>query len=112
MIDGGKKDAYYIVALFKENMELLSKGKETELDLLKETADVFFFDGASNVQKAGRCLETYYPRAHILHGVEHVIALFFKDQTSHPIVKIIGACNVFFLHNDSSRFCLSPINII
>ena len=79
MVSGGKKDAVYIASLFKENMELLFKGRELELDLLKETTDLFFFDGASNVQKAGRCLVAYYPRAHVLHGVEHVIALFFKD---------------------------------
>ena len=113
MVSGGKKDAVYIASLFKENMELLFKGRELELDLLKETTDLFFFDGASNVQKAGRCLVAYYPRAHVLHGVEHVIALFFKDLASHSIVKVRGGCNVFyFLHNDSPSFCFSPIYVI
>ena len=56
-------------------------------------------------------MEAYYPRAHVLHGVEHVIALFFKDLASHPVVKVRGGCNTFyFLHNYSSRDCLSPTN--
>ena len=86
MVVGGKKDTSYIATLFKENTELLLKGRETELDLLKEMTDVFFFDGASNVQKAGRRLEAYYPRAHVSHGVEHSIALFFV--THHVFVSL------------------------
>ena len=63
------------------------------------------------MQKAGRCLEANYPRAHVLHGVENVIALFFKDLASHSVVKVRGSCNTSYLsHNDSSRGYLSRTN--
>ena len=41
-------------------------------------SDIFFFDGASNVAKAGKVLEAKFPRAYALHGGEHVVSLFFS----------------------------------
>ncbi len=55
---------------------------------LKDNTDVFFFDGASNVQKAGLVLEQKYPRAHTLHGAEHVISLFFSDIAKLVPIKV------------------------
>ena len=78
VVAGGKKDALYIAYLFKEHMKLLFKGRELELDLLKENTDVFFFDGASNVLKAGQIFVVCFPCAHVLHGVEHVLSLSFS----------------------------------
>ena len=49
------------------------------LDEQKTLVDLFYFDGASNVQKAGRLLSVKYPRAVCLHGSEHVVSLFFSD---------------------------------
>ena len=48
MAEGGKKDASYIADLFEE--------KVLEYDPQRIYTDVFFFDGASNVQKAGNVL--------------------------------------------------------
>jgi hypothetical protein len=38
-----------------------------------------FFDGASNVQKAGRLLEAKYPRIHVQTCAAHSVSLFFSD---------------------------------
>ena len=45
MEEGGKKDAPYIAELFE--------GKVMEYDPQRLCTDEFYFDGASNVQKAG-----------------------------------------------------------
>jgi hypothetical protein len=78
MAEGEKKDARYIAELFKPHMDTL--------DPNHILVDLLYFDGASNVQKAGRILEAYSPRATTLHGSEHVISLFFQgkpiDRTS------------------------------
>ena len=68
---GGKKDAPYIASLFETHLLVL--------DEQKTLVDLFYFDGASNVQKAGRLLSVKYPRAVCLHGSEHVVSLFFSD---------------------------------
>ena len=31
------------------------------------------FDGASNVQLAGRLLKVHYPKLTVMHGVEHTV---------------------------------------
>ena len=38
-----------------------------------------YFDGASNVQKAGDILKVNYTRMTVCHCSEHVVALFFSD---------------------------------
>jgi len=38
-----------------------------------------FFDGASNVQNAGKTLRAFNPRITVGHGAEHVVSLFFSD---------------------------------
>ena len=53
MQEGGKKDASYIASLFEE--------KVGEYDPGNVNTDVFFFDGASNVQKAGEVLMAKFP---------------------------------------------------
>jgi hypothetical protein len=69
MADGGKKDAKYIVGLFRPHLD--------EMELLHpNTSDVVFFDSASNVQKAGQVMWAHYPRLEVLHAAEHVISLF------------------------------------
>ena len=37
------------------------------------------FDGASVVQTAGICLQFIYPRISVIHGAEHVAALFCSN---------------------------------
>jgi hypothetical protein len=52
--------------------------------------DCVFFDGASNVQKAGRLLEAKYLQLTVLHGAEHVVSLFFADATKlKPVKRLI-----------------------
>ena len=48
MASGGKKDATYIADIFAEKVE--------EYDPNHQLMNVFYFDGAANVQKAGQVL--------------------------------------------------------
>jgi hypothetical protein len=68
---GGKNDASFIATL--------QDGIVSEYDPDKLFTDIFYFDGAGNVQKAGRILEAIYPRSYCFHGGEHVVSLFFDD---------------------------------
>jgi hypothetical protein len=45
--------------------------------------DLVFFDGASNVQNAGKILRAYNPQILTVghHGAEHVVSLFFYVYT-------------------------------
>jgi len=81
LAEGGKKSAEYIAELFKPHME--------RLDPHKQRVDLLYFDGASNVQKAGRILQEYYPRVTCLHGAEHVVSLIFQDICKMPEVKLL-----------------------
>jgi len=60
MAEGGKKDAAYISGIFDE--------KVMEYDPKMSLTDLFFFDGASNVQKAGQVLMAKFPRTFCFHG--------------------------------------------
>ena len=75
------KDAEYIAELFLPWMK--------KLDPNKQRVDLLFFDGASNVQKAGKILEVAYPRVTCLHVAEHVVSLFFKDLCRTPEVTLL-----------------------
>ena len=78
--EGGKKDAPFIAALMEDAV--------LKYDPQKLYTDLFYFDGASNVAKAGRVLEAKFPRAYALHGGEHVVSLFFDDLSKHKVVKV------------------------
>jgi hypothetical protein len=77
---GRKKDAPYIAEFFGEHVQ--------ELDVSKTCTDIFMFDGASNVQKAGRILQAKYPRSMTFHGGEHVSALFFFGISQLQAIKL------------------------
>ena len=81
---GGKKDARYIADIVKP---LITK-MESELDVHNRRCpgivDLVFFDGASNVQNAGKILQAFNPRITVGHGAEHVVSLFFSD-VNHKI---------------------------
>jgi hypothetical protein len=85
---GGKKDAPFVAQLFEGEVE--------QLDPQKKLTNVFFFDGASNVQKAGEILEAINPGAYCLHGGEHVISLFFSDISKVKQIKVRPAS--LFIH--------------
>ena len=80
---GGKKDAPFIAELFESEVE--------QLDPSKTLTNVFFFDGASNVQKAGEILEAINPGSHCLHCSDHVILLFFSDISKLKPIKVRSA---------------------
>ncbi len=67
MAEGGKKDTSYIADMFEE--------KVMEYHSLKICTDVFIFDGASNVQKAGEVLMARFHHSFCFHGGEHVVSL-------------------------------------
>ena len=69
MASRGKKDALYIAQLYEEYVMKYNPDKMY--------TNIFFFDGASNVQKGGRILEAKYPHLYCLHSGEHVVSLFF-----------------------------------
>ncbi len=76
----GKKDERYIGQLFKD--------KVAEFDPTSTCTDDFFFDGASNVQKAGEILCATYPWAYFFHGGEHVLSLLFSDLANFQPIKV------------------------
>ena len=49
---------------------------------------MLFFDGATNVQKAGEILSITNPGASCLHGGEHVLALVFSDLSKLGPIKV------------------------
>jgi len=69
---GGKKDVEYIYSLFLPFIKDFEAWKPNAVDLV-------LFDGASNVQKAGKLFTSSYPQISVLHGAEHVTSLFFND---------------------------------
>ncbi len=94
MEEGGKKDAPYIAELFE--------GKVMEYDPQQLCTDVFYFDGASNIQKAGEVLMAKFPGSFCFHGGEHVVLLFFLSIAKIKPVKVHHAgipcicCLTFF----------------
>ena len=58
------------------------------LDPLKRDIDLFIVDGASNVQKAGAVVAVVFPQVTVLHGAEHVLALFFNDCARFPQINV------------------------
>ena len=84
MAEGGKKDAAYIADLFEE--------KVMEYDPMKTCTDVFYFDGASNIQKAGEVLMARFPCSFCFHGGEHVVSFFFSSIAKIRPVKVSLVC--------------------
>jgi hypothetical protein len=80
MEEGGKKEAQYIAKLFE--------GKVLEYDPQLLCTDVFYFDGVSNVQKAGKILMAKFPCSFRFHGGEHVVSLFFSSIAKIKPVKV------------------------
>ena len=77
----GKKDALFIAHVFTKLLLEFDAEK-------KKRVDIFYFDGASNVQKAGKCLGVKFPRTVTYHGGEHAVALWFSDLAKIPEIKV------------------------
>ena len=105
LAEGETKNAEYIAGVCIQLMK--------DLNHKGHLFDLAFFDGAKNVQKAGKCLECIYPRMSTIHGCEHVIALFCGDLAKMPKIKRVLTTymklyNVFgsgCRHMPSSIFC-------
>ena len=67
---------------------------------LTGAVDLVFFDGATNVQNAGKILAALHPCISVGHGAKHVVLLFFSD--------VFRKCNEYAL---LSKFCKSCQNI-
>ena len=55
----------------------------------KKLADIFMFDGSSDVQLGGKRLKVHYPKLTVLCGVEHTVLLFFNHVSKITIVNQI-----------------------
>jgi hypothetical protein len=84
MAKGGKKDAPYVANLFQSEVD--------DLGPLNKYTNLFIFDGASNVQKAGEILWAIFPGSYSIHGGEHVISLFFNDISKFSAVQVCLLC--------------------
>ena len=63
-----------------------------EIYLVKTLSDIVIFDGALNVQLAGRLLKVCYSKLIVICGVEHTVLLFSNEVSKIPIVnQIISA---------------------
>jgi hypothetical protein len=109
---GGKKDAKYIAKIIMPLIQLM----ESEEDIHKKTysglVDLVFFDGASNIQNAGKILRAFNPRITVGHGAKHVVSLLFADSyTKVKSFMLLSAfakrvCNIFgaVRHSPSAMF--------
>jgi hypothetical protein len=86
MAERGKKDALYIANLFDK--------KVMEYNPLKTCTDVFYFDGAYNVQKAGEVLMARFPCSFCFHEDKHILSLFFFSIAK---IKPVKVCHVLTL---------------
>jgi len=84
--NGKKKDAEYISGLFHEHIAAME-------EKFPKSTDVIIFDGATNVQNAGRLMEARYPHISVLHGAEHVVSLFFHDVFNLPTFALLKRLN-------------------
>ena len=80
LAEGGSKNCTYIADVFTEMVHLYDP-KATD-------TDVFYFDGAANVQKAGKILEARFPRTTCLYGGEHALALWFSKVAKIPVIRV------------------------
>ncbi len=84
-----EKRCIYIASLFADEV--------VKFDPQLCFTDVFFFDGASNVQKAGQILMANFPRTFCFHGGEPVVSLFFSSIAKIKPIKlmILKTCNFY-----------------
>jgi len=74
-----------------------------EYDPKMSLTDIFFFDSASNVQKAGQVLMAKFPRTFCFHGEEHVVSLFFTDITRIAPVRVCYILSSIFNYNHDTH---------
>jgi hypothetical protein len=75
---GGKKDAEYIAKLILPEIQKMEDKAREHNKKHPGVVDLVYFDGASNVKKAGDIMKVDYRCMTVCHGSEHVVALFFS----------------------------------
>ena len=94
------KDATHIANVIK----LLIENLEEEMDGRHKctgVVDIIFFDGASNVQNAGKPLSIKHHCINVGHGAEHVVSLFFCD-----VFNKVSKINIQYILNSVIISCL------
>ncbi len=91
IVEGGKKDASYISNLFDK--------KVMECNPLKTCTDLFYFDWASNIQKAGEVLMARFSCSFCFHRGEHIVSLFFSSITKIKLVKVFVCLHYWAVYN-------------
>ena len=89
LADGNKKDRTFVCNRFLNHMK--------EIDPAKKLSDIVMFDGALNVQLAGRLFKVCHPKLTVVRGVEHTVSLFFNYFSIIPIVnQMISAHKIIY----------------
>ena len=100
MAKSGIKSAEYIARLMEPHVGRLGK----------EFVDLFLFDGASNVQKAGKLMAINYPRTSCFHSAEHLISLFLGDVCKlRPVQLLMKFYRVLYSYLGGSRHLLHAV---
>ena len=76
----GNRDATFISEAFRPYLE--------QYDEQKIRTDLDFFDSEFNIQKAGKIPAVSYPWITVLHGVKHVLSLFFYEIGKLLVIKV------------------------
>jgi hypothetical protein len=112
MAKGGEKDAKYIAGLLNPIISWIEQTIDPDNQMTDHwgVVDLVLFDGASNVQNAGKLVSITYPRITVVHVAEHVISLFFKDiftkNASVPMfIPVFEMVQKYFSINSSRSSC-------
>ena len=73
-----------MLAIWPSRLFLLMK-----VDPHKDCFDFVTFDGAANVQKAGRIIEARFPKVEVIEGVEHLGSLFLSKCFNEPCLQLL-----------------------
>ena len=79
---GDKKDGGFLVSQYIPSIRKLENHRKSDGKTTPGIVDICIFDGASNLQNAGKIMSARFPRITVLHGAEHVMALLFQDVFS------------------------------
>jgi hypothetical protein len=93
MAKGRKKNAKYIAGLLKLIISRIEQTKDPNNQKTdhRGVIDLVLFDGASNVQNAGKLVSITYPCITVVHGADQVVSLFFKDiSTKMPVFQCLS----------------------
>ena len=104
MAAGGKKDAEYLAGVTEEEIfKFYPKRMHT---------NVFYFDGAANVQKSGLRLYSFYSRSDVFHGgIAQGIKKYGGENFISPI-KVHMCAFIFFVYLSKILFYCFTLNLL